>query len=130
VQVRTEGKAVKHTVRFNLQRLIHVKPRLKQRRSQAKHVKLCRELLSRSQKLLSLRQKLLSLAKNFLALQKTCQHERKHILILSVRVGNAGKFVSWSHAETVTIASKTIQNLTTGKRYWFPVAWGITVERR
>ena len=26
---------------------------------------------------------------------------------------------SWGHAETVTIASKTIQNLTSGKKYWF-----------
>ena len=29
---------------------------------------------------------------------------------------------SWGHAETVTIASKTIQNLTSGKKYWFRVA--------
>jgi len=29
---------------------------------------------------------------------------------------------SWGHAETVTIANKTIQNLTSGKKYWFRVA--------
>ena len=29
---------------------------------------------------------------------------------------------SWGHAETVTVASKTIQNLTSGKKYWFRVA--------
>jgi len=29
---------------------------------------------------------------------------------------------SWSHAETVTVANKTIQNLTSGKKYWFRVA--------
>src|SRR6185295_8433183 len=29
---------------------------------------------------------------------------------------------SWGHAETVTVANKTIQNLTTGKKYWFRVA--------
>jgi len=29
---------------------------------------------------------------------------------------------SWGHAETVTLASKTIQNLTSGKKYWFRVA--------
>ena len=31
VQVKTESRAVKHAARFNLQRRIHVKPRLKQR---------------------------------------------------------------------------------------------------
>ena len=29
---------------------------------------------------------------------------------------------SWSHAETATVANKTIQNLTSGKKYWFRVA--------
>lgn len=29
---------------------------------------------------------------------------------------------SWSHAETVTTANKTVKNLTSGKRYWFRVA--------
>src|SRR5262249_48161905 len=29
---------------------------------------------------------------------------------------------SWSHAETVAAAFKTIQNLTSGKKYWFRVA--------
>ena len=29
---------------------------------------------------------------------------------------------SWSHADTTTVASKTIQNLTSGKKYWFRVA--------
>ena len=67
---------------FNLQRLIHVKPRLKQRTSQTKHVKLCRELLNRGHKLPSFHEKLPSLPKNFLALQKTCQHTRKPTLIV------------------------------------------------
>jgi hypothetical protein len=48
---------------FNLQRLIHVKPRLKQRTFQTKHVKLCRELLNRGHKLLSFHEKLPSLRK-------------------------------------------------------------------
>ena len=29
---------------------------------------------------------------------------------------------SWGHAETVTVANKTLQNLTSGKKYWFRVA--------
>ena len=29
---------------------------------------------------------------------------------------------SWGHAETVTVARKTIRNLTSGKKYWFRVA--------
>jgi hypothetical protein len=29
---------------------------------------------------------------------------------------------SWSHAEAATVANKTIQNLTSGKKYWFRVA--------
>src|SRR5215212_4112026 len=29
---------------------------------------------------------------------------------------------SWSHAETATVANKTLQNLTSGKKYWFRVA--------
>lgn len=29
---------------------------------------------------------------------------------------------SWTHAETATVANKTIQNLTSGKKYWFRVA--------
>lgn len=29
---------------------------------------------------------------------------------------------SWGHAETVTVSYKTIQNLTSGKKYWFRVA--------
>ena len=29
---------------------------------------------------------------------------------------------SWSHAETTTVANKTIQKLTSGKKYWFRVA--------
>ena len=29
---------------------------------------------------------------------------------------------SWSHAETATVSNKTIQNLTSGKTYWFRVA--------
>lgn len=29
---------------------------------------------------------------------------------------------SWSHAETATVANKTIQKLTSGKKYWFRVA--------
>ena len=29
---------------------------------------------------------------------------------------------SWSHAATATAAYKTIQNLTSGKKYWFRVA--------
>ena len=50
VQVKTKRRTVKHTQRFNLQRWIHVKLLLKQRSSQAEHVKLCRALLRCNEK--------------------------------------------------------------------------------
>ena len=51
VQVKLKNHAVKHARRFNLQRRMHVKPRLNQRTSQAEHVKLCRALLRCNEKL-------------------------------------------------------------------------------
>ena len=50
-QIKTEPRRVKHAARFNLQRWMHVKPRLKQRKSQTEHVKLCPDLPRWNQKL-------------------------------------------------------------------------------
>ena len=46
VQVKPERRTVKHAGSLNLQKLNHVKLELKQRTSQAEHVKLCADLLS------------------------------------------------------------------------------------
>ena len=48
VHVKIERKPVKHAASLNLQGNIHVKSGLKQGTSKPKHVKLCRDLLSRS----------------------------------------------------------------------------------
>lgn len=55
VQVKTKIHAVKHTARFNLQRRMHVKSRLKQTKSQIEHVKLRRNLLRWNENLPCLR---------------------------------------------------------------------------
>jgi hypothetical protein len=47
------------------------------------------------------------------------ENSRSYIIQISSDPPSAD---SWGHAETVTIASKTIQNLTSGKKYWFRVA--------
>lgn len=45
LQIKPEPRGVKHAARFNLQRRMHVKPKLKQRTSQTEPVKLCPDLL-------------------------------------------------------------------------------------
>ena len=47
------------------------------------------------------------------------ENSRSYIIQLSSDPPSAD---SWGHAETVTVANKTIQNLTSGKKYWFRVA--------
>jgi predicted phage tail protein len=47
------------------------------------------------------------------------ENSRSYIIQISPDPPSAD---SWGHAETVTIANKTIQNLTSGKKYWFRVA--------
>jgi fibronectin type III domain protein len=47
------------------------------------------------------------------------ENSRSYIIQISPDPPSAD---SWGHAETVTIASKTIENLTSGKTYWFRVA--------
>jgi len=59
-----ERSKVMNASMFNLQNGIHVKPGLKQRKHEAKHVKLCRELLSLRQILPSIRQKLSCFTEN------------------------------------------------------------------
>jgi hypothetical protein len=56
---------------FNLQSCIHVKPSLKQRSSQAQHVKLRRDLLNWNQKLPSFREELPSFAQSMPAQTQT-----------------------------------------------------------
>jgi hypothetical protein len=50
---------------------------------------------------------------------KKVENSRSYIIQISPDPPTAD---SWGHAETVTLASKTIQNLTSGKKYWFRVA--------
>ena len=50
---------------------------------------------------------------------KKVENSRSYIIQISLDPPSAD---SWGHAETVTIANKTIQNLTSGKKYWFRVA--------
>ena len=50
---------------------------------------------------------------------KKVENSKSYIIQISPDPPSAD---SWGHAETVTVASKTIQNLTSGKKYWFRVA--------
>ena len=68
VHVKIERKPVKHAASINLQRYIHVKSAPKHRTSKPKHVKLGRDLLSRSQKLPCFAEKLPCFAENMLRL--------------------------------------------------------------
>jgi hypothetical protein len=67
------------------------------------------------------------------ALSATAGHHEAEINLTWKKVDNARSYIiqssldppspeSWSHAETATVANKTIQNLTSGKKYWFRVA--------
>jgi hypothetical protein len=67
------------------------------------------------------------------ALSATAGDHEGEIDLTWKKVGNAKSYIvqssldpptgdSWSHAETVTTANKTIRSLTSGKRYWFRVA--------
>jgi hypothetical protein len=47
------------------------------------------------------------------------ENSRSYIIQISPDPPSAD---SWGHAETVTVANKTLQNLTSGKKYWFRVA--------
>jgi hypothetical protein len=47
------------------------------------------------------------------------ENSRSYIIQISSDPPSAD---SWGHAETVTVANKTLQNLTSGKKYWFRVA--------
>jgi predicted phage tail protein len=47
------------------------------------------------------------------------ENSRSYIIQISPDPPSAD---SWGHAETVTVTSKAIQNLTSGKKYWFRVA--------
>ena len=47
------------------------------------------------------------------------EYSRSYIIQISPDPPTAD---SWGHAETVTVANKTIQNLTSGTKYWFRVA--------
>jgi len=65
VHVTIERQLLMRASKFNLQNRIHVKQRVKQRKHEAKRVKLSRELLS-------LRQILLSFRLNLYALKDPC----------------------------------------------------------
>ena len=84
VQVKTESRAVKHAARFNLQRRIHVKPRLKQRSLKQNTLNFARIFCAAIKNFLAF-------TAYFFALLQTCQHKLKPTLILSVRVAIAGK---------------------------------------
>ena len=67
------------------------------------------------------------------ALSATAGSREGEIDLTWKKVGNAKSYIiqmspdppaadSWGHAETVTVSYKTIQNLTSGKKYWFRVA--------
>jgi len=81
MQVRTVRDAVKPGASFNLQRRNQAKPSVEQGSSRASPLKPDHELLSYSETLPCDGRKLI-------------RRERKHTLILSVRVANAGKAVS------------------------------------
>ena len=50
---------------------------------------------------------------------KKVGNSRSYIIQMSLDPPSAD---GWGHAETVTVSYKTIQNLTSGKKYWFRVA--------
>jgi hypothetical protein len=67
------------------------------------------------------------------ALSTTAGNHEGEINLTWRKVDNARSYIiqsspdppsadSWSHAETATVANKTMQNLTSGKKYWFRVA--------
>jgi hypothetical protein len=66
-------------------------------------------------------------------LRATAGNREGEIDLTWKKVGNSRSYIiqispdppaadSWGHAETVTVSYKTIQNLTSGKKYWFRVA--------
>jgi hypothetical protein len=87
LQVRIESRRVEHASSLNLQRRIHVTLAQKQRSSRAIHVKLCRDLLSFTQRLPCT-------VRNFLARQQTYSREhtreRKTQIVLVRASGNVG----------------------------------------
>jgi hypothetical protein len=79
-----EGRHVMLAAILNLQRLDHVKLRRKHKTSRAKHVKLCRDLLSLSQKLLSFRRILPSVAAKRAGMTETSKSDSAFRLLTYV----------------------------------------------